>query len=348
MRMIVWFLLSCKRQLKHVFFVILLILMPLALLSFQQVEKQDSGKILIGVFSEDREMVPEIIDSLLKQDGMFEFYVSESEDKLKEDVITRYAECGFVFADNFKQKLDDRKFKRSIIAYNAPSSIMHSLSKEVVFASVIEVYGQDILKQFIEESELFEGEDKDRLYQELQNNYGNQTRNGTTFSFRYETLSTQPIEESVARIAFPVRGMLAIYLFVIGIFSAVSLRKDEQKGLFIALPFGTGFPCKLAVLAAPVFLAGISAWVTLIATGNHGGLMKELIYLFLYMIMILVFSYVLKVIVRDPVLLCGLIPVFILASFVICPVFFDFGQWVPGLKPFRYLLLPYYYMSMGG
>lgn len=346
MKILMWFLLSCKRQLRHGFFIMILLLMPVMLFAFSQIEKQDSGKIRIGVFSEDREIVPEIIDKLLEQDGMFQFYICDSQQMLKDDVAARRAECGYEFVDDFKEKLDRRKFKRSIRVYSAPSTIMADLSKEVVFASVIEVYGEDILEQFVEGNELFTAFDEIQIKEDLGQIYEKQRSGGGTFSFRYETWSTQPIEGSVARIAFPVRGMLAVYLMIIGVFSAVSLLKDEQRGLFIALPFGYGLPCKLAVLAAPVCLAGISALITLFVTANDRGIIKELTVLVIYLAMTVVFSYLLKMIVKDQVLLCGLIPVFILASLIICPVFIDISQWIPEAELFRYFLLPYYYMKM--
>lgn len=348
MSVITWFLLSCKRQMKHNFFVVLLILVPLALFGFSRVEQQDSGKIRIGVYGGNEDLVPGILRSLEEQDGMFEFYRCDSLQELKDDVASRRAECGFVFTEHFKEKLDERKIKRLIEVYSAPSTIMNQLSKEVVFASVIEVYGKSLLKQFVDESEIFSDMDKDQLWVELQEAYAAQGRDGKTFSFHYETQSTQPIETSTARIAFPVRGILAIFLMVIGIFSAVSVRRDEQNGLFLALPYGSGLPCKLAVLAAPVCLAGISTLSTLAVTGNFGSAAKEMMMLLIYLVMVILFAFVMRAVVKDPVLLCGLIPVFILTSLVVCPVFFDFSQWLPVLRVFRYFLLPYYYISMAG
>lgn len=348
MSVITWFLLSCKRQMKHKFFVVLLFLVPAALFGFSRIEQQDSGKIRIGVYGGDEDLVPGILRSLEEQDGMFEFYRCDSEQGLKDDVAARRAECGFVFTERLKEKLDERKIKRLIEVYSAPSTIMNQLAKEVVFASVIEVYGKSLLRQFADESEIFAEMDNEQLWAELEEAYAAQGRDGKTFSFRYETLSTQAIETGTARIAFPVRGMLAIFLMVIGIFSAVSVRRDEQSGLFLALPYGAGLPCKVAVLAAPVCLSGISALITLAVTGNLGNAVTEMTLLLIYLVMIVIFAFVMRAVVKDPVLLCGLIPVLILASLVVCPVFFDFSQWLPGLHVFRYFLPPYYYILMAG
>lgn len=345
MKIITWFGLACKRQLKHPFFIVMLLLMPAALWGFSRLEQQDSGKIAVALYGEEQELVSEISSNLTAQDGMFQFYVCESEQMLKDDVASRKAECGYMFTEDFKKKLDERNFKRSIKVYAAPSTIMEELAKEVVFASVIEAYGKVILEQFLDQSDIFTAPDMEQLQNELIGIYELQQRQGRTFSFRYETLSTEPIEDSVARIAFPVKGMLAIYLMVIGMFSAVTVMKDQRRGLFVTLPYGYAIPCKLAVLAAPVFLAGVSAWLTLLVTGNAEAIWKEAAALMVYLLLVTFVCYLWKLIVRDPLLLCSLIPIFILASLVICPVFFDIGQWLPGVAKLRYLLLPYYYIG---
>ena len=344
MRIWTWFWLSCKRQLRHAFFVAALFLVPVCLYAFTQVEEQDSGKILIGMYSEDTEFVPEVFDVLLAQDGMFEFYICDTEEMLTNDVISRKAECGYVFKAGFKEKLDDRDFKRAILVYSAPSTIAADLSKEVVFAGLFEVYGEYLLEQFAGESDVFAGMDAEQVRAELVDAYRDEMSSGSTFSFQYETLSTEPIEAGTARIAFPVRGMLAIYLMIIGLFSVVALRQDEERGLFITLSHAERVPCKLVSVAAPVCMAGISVLLTLLITGNFDHGIGEIPLLLMYIIMIVLVSYLLKLIIRDPVVLCGLIPIFILCSMVVCPVFFDVSQWVPELKAMRYLFLPYYYM----
>lgn len=345
MRVFTWFWLSCKRQLKHMFFIVALLLVPLCLLAFSRLERQDSGKIKIGVYSEDADFVPEVFDVLLSQDGMFEFYVCDSGEMLKDEVASRKAECGFVFREEFKGKLDDGDFKRSIMVYSAPSTIAADLAKEVVFAGLFEVYGEELLERFAEESGIFADLDSGRVQAELLTAYHHEMSNGSTYSFQYETLSTEQIEGGTARVAFPVRGMLAIYLMTVGLFSMVALRQDESRGLFITLSHLERIPCQLASAAAPVCMAGGSVLVTLLVTGNADHGVGEVPLLILYMIMIMLVSYILKLLIKDPVVLCGLIPIFILCSLVVCPVFFDVGQWVPAIRAVRYLFLPYYYMN---
>ncbi len=51
---------------------------------------------------------------------------------------------------------------------------------------------------------------------------------------------------------FPVRGLMAVYVFTTGLYGAVTLCGDERRGLFLPLPGRIGGACRFASLAAPV------------------------------------------------------------------------------------------------
>ena len=48
---------------------------------------------------------------------------------------------------------------------------------------------------------------------------------------------------------------------------------------------------------------------------------------------------------RKPGFLAALIPVFILASLLLCPIFFDASVFLPGAAGMRKLLPPWWYLS---
>ncbi|WP_312445848.1 ABC transporter permease [Lacrimispora sp.] len=348
MKIWIWFILSCKRQLKHSFFVVMLLLMPLLLLGSKRLEQTDSGKIRIGVYQADSEedISEKVIARLIKQDGMFQFYECSSRQNLQDDVAARRAECGYIFTENLKQKLDDKKFKRSIEVYSAPSTISAGLSKEVVFSHLIDVYGEEILAHFVTTEEIFADFNKDQIRQEIKDIYQEARSNGSTFSFRYETLSAEVIEEGIGKIAFPVRGMVAVYLLVVGLFSAVTLIQDERKGLFIPLSNSYRLSCKLTSMAAPVVLSAVSGLITIFVTSNWTDFWKEITFMFIYTVAIVVFGYLCKMAVRDPEVLCGFIPFFILGSLIFSQVFIDVTKWIPETAPIKYLFLPYYYLKL--
>lgn len=165
---------------------------------------------------------------------------------------------------------------------------------------------------------------------------------------------------------FPVRGIVAVYVFVAGLYSAAVSLADERKGLFLALPASCRIPCQLAAMAAPASLAALSglaalasggslgtghpgqgaaaAWPGLL--GQPGQLMEEIAIMALYAAAVVLFSWALRMVCRREAVVCCLIPFFLTGSLLFCPVIVDIGRYIPAMNHVGRLFLPWYYLRM--
>lgn len=346
MKILIWFRLSCKRQLKRPVFVLLLVLLPVLVYGAGRLEQQDETGISIALYGEDEGITEAIIEKLVSSQGMFTFYKSESKEALETEVASRKAECGYVFSEGLEEKLDSRTFKRSIGVYSAPSTVTASLSTEVVFSAVIEIYGRELLEDYMTSSQLFAEFEAVDVWAETEALYDKYYQNGSTFSFRYETLGRGPEETGTTKAVFPVRGITAVYIFVTGLFSAVMLCADEKRGLFIPVAWPVRVWCKLASMLAPVALASISGFCGLWLSGKLEGTGMEIGAMAVYGLAVVLFGYLMKLLVPNPVILSSMLPFFILGSLILCPVFLDVRQWVPQAEILSRLFLPYYYLKL--
>lgn len=344
-RIFIWFWLSCKRQCKRPAFLLLLFLLPAVLYGARYLEAEDQEGIAVAVYAEEDGLSQDIVDNLLKHDGLFRFYESESEEALQEDVAAKRAECGYVFSKGLKERLDQDDFKRSIGIYSAPSTVAASLSAEVVFAGLMEVYGRDLLEDFVRTDDLFAMLDADKTWAEIEPLFEKRYNDGSTFSFAYQTMDQVPVEQTGKGAIFPVRGLMAVYIYVIGLFAAVTLGMDEKKGLFIPVPSRQRVFCALASMMAPVMLAALSGLAALWLTGAVEQLPKEAGTLFVYVCGVVLFGYVLKRLVKSQQVLVSLIPFLAMGSLVFCPVFIDAGKWIPGVDKAGRFFLPFYYLQ---
>ena len=303
----------------------------------------------------------ELLEALTKQEGdeedadgsgLFRFYECGSEEEVKAQVASRQAECGYVFSGNLRGKLDEGDYKRCIRVYSAPSTVLADLSTEVVFAALMKLYDREIFLDYVMEAqvlrdsggesgwggEAFDGgmepggaEGLETLAGEL---YDKWLASGSTFRFayRYQNRGGQGLDSeggTEAAGVFPVRGIVAVYLLLVGMYSAVMLGYDEEKGLFLPLSSGRRLVCRMAVLAAPVFLAALSALGALRTGGCFGDLAREFGVMGVYVLAVCGFSYGLKIICRKPQVVCCLIPLVLVGSLVFSPVFVDIRQFFP-------------------
>ncbi len=267
-------------------------------------------------------------------------------------MASRQAECGYVFSGNLRGKLDEGDYKRCIRVYSAPSTVLADLSTEVVFAALMKLYDREIFLDYVMEAqvlrdsggesgwggEAFDGgmepggaEGLETLAGEL---YDKWLASGSTFRFayRYQNRGGQGLDSeggTEAAGVFPVRGIVAVYLLLVGMYSAVMLGYDEEKGLFLPLSSGRRLVCRMAVLAAPVFLAALSALGALRTGGCFGDLAREFGVMGVYVLAVCGFSYGLKIICRKPQVVCCLIPLVLVGSLVFSPVFVDIRQFFP-------------------
>lgn len=184
--------------------------------------------------------------------------------------------------------------------------------------------------------------------------YDKWMNNGSTFRFEYRRLSRaerekeregKKVEQEPVRV-FPVRGIVAVYLLLAGLYSAVMLGTDEQNGLFVPLSPGMRLACRLAALAAPVFLSALSALGALKTGGCMQEPVREIIAMGSYVVAVCLFAWGMKSVCRRPQAVCCMIPLFLVGSLVFTPVFVDIRQFLPALGWVEKLFLPSYYLRV--
>lgn len=346
MRIWTWFCLSCKRQLKHPGYLILLLLLPFVLYGAKKAESGGEEGVRIALYVEGGDLAEQTVDTLMEKGGVFEFYRCASVEELENEVSSKRAECGYIFYKDLEERMNAEKYRRSIGLCTSPSTVVSPLASEVVFAALMEQYGRLLLKNYAVEEQAFEPLDKDLAWNELENLFDVYQTNHSTFAFAYDTMDGGNMEEVSVKTGFPVRGVAAVMVFISGIFAAVMLLEDEKKGLYIPVPYSLKIWCKGASVLSLVVLAAVSGLISLKVTGNMGRFGYEAACMAVYAVSVSLFAFLLKSVVRNGAVICCLIPFFIIGSLILCPVFLDVGQWMPEIKMVQKLFLPYYYLKM--
>lgn len=366
---LIWLWLSVKRQLKRPLFVVFLLAVPAVMVFLSRLEQADSGRIAVAVYAEDETLAPEVIGLLESAEGVFEFYTVPSAEAVKEDVAARRAECGYIFGEDLKGKLDSGNYRRCITVISAPSTVLAELSTEVVYARLIEVYGRELLKTYSEEGEGLSFLPEEERWEALEPLYEKYASNGSTFSFEYVTAeeafgedapgvagalqgtdsaawedAAERAENAGGLAGLPVRGVGAVCMFIMGLFSAAWLVKDEESGLFAAVSGNWRSFCRAVSAGAPVFLLGLSVLAAVFFSGGGGNLLKEAALMAVYAVLVAAFSMALERLLGRAEILLGLLPFLAIASLVVCPVFADLSYFVPAFRLLRLLFVPYYYL----
>lgn len=339
-----WFFLSLKRQAGRLHVLLLLLLLPACLWGFREAGEEEEEKISIALYAGESEWNRQVAEELLADGGSFSFYLSGSEETLREDVAARRAECGYIFPENLKERLESGNYKRSIALVTAPSTVADKLSSEVVFSGLFSVWGRELLKRFSASLEPLRGAE---LWEELEPLYDKYLENGSTFAFRYETSGGGTFGGPSVKTSLPARGIVSVFVFVMALTAGVTACEDERRGLFSLLSGARREAAVAACLAAPVLLSCASGFLGLLAAGeiSRAGWGRETALLLAYGAACTLFSWALCRLLRNPLLMACLIPFFIIGSLILCPVFVDLSPFIPAAGTAGRLFLPYYYLK---
>lgn len=343
-----WTFLLCKHILKLPIIPIMLLLIPAFTLIVQALPKEstDSG-VTIGVYFEsDDELSCGMRNKLLNGETAFSFTSYDNRDSLINDVLLGKLECGYVFDSEFSPKIQKGKYDEAIMVIQSPSTLFRSAANEIVFSSLIQLSGYEILGKYVDIEELPVSQ-REEAKASLFASYDAYCNSSETFHLDIMTtggISINDDGDSNLGITFPLRGLLAILTFLAGMTGCVAWLKDKEQGLFAPRPrtFHTLSRILYPLLPAVLFL--LCSEIALFISGSAYSLSTELLLAIRYIILITVFANLCCLILKRSTLVISLIPVLILGSLIFCPVFVNVESFIPMLRFVSHLFLPRYFL----
>lgn len=335
------FILLCKRQLTQPVFFLLCLLLPASCLFVRNLERHSATSLCIGLYAAE----PDELTSACFADlsagnrrNALSFQIYTDTKAMRNDVANGSLDCAYAFGRAFYAQLLEKNYKKLITCYVSDSSIMEDLSREVVFASLFRILGEDIVVSYAEDADIFAGKQEAIALRKISALYDKYNKGEEVFSLNYQYLDTHTEEPVISSyVAMPVRGLIAVLLFISGLTGGVSYLADREKKLPV---------CAAHCILIPLLFMGISACITLWLTDEAGNCWHELFALMAYLFLILVFVRLLLLFIKKPALLSASIPVFALGSLIFCPIFINLGAILPFFAIMEKLFVPYYYLLM--
>ena len=349
MRYLIITWLFIKRLIKNPAFICVLVIMPLLVTMFNKVNTKDEKRILIGVYNdnEEEDLSKLICENLKDKEGYLKFLVYTNKAEMIEAVEAKKLECAYIFPSDFKDRLDNYKIKKCITCIESPSTILSSLSDEVVFAGIIREYGKNIALDFAKENNIDIG-DGTKSSENIARNYEKFNTPEKTFSIDYKYIETDGdnSEESKDKTTtYAIHGMVSVLILISGLFGAVKWFDDEKKGLYSSFNSKTKVIIGFISILAPTVLMSLSGIVTIYLSNTYTYISREVIAIGLYTLLVCGFSYLLKLIVKSGTDISVILPVVTIGSLIFCPVFIDTSKFIPFISWINKLFPSFYYLN---
>ena len=341
-RTLAWCRILGKRQLKRPSFIAILLCMAILAISLRIISKDVTASISVGYVSNDAA----IQDNLNAHEGIIKFKEYTSAEELKKAVSSSSIQCGYIFDDDFTDKLLESNTTELVELIEVPQNVISMLSNVVIIATVMDTMACEILVEDVLNQEIFAGISAEDI-ESLKNYYEMYSSNGSTFSFDYNALYEDYKGSSnsiniFSYLVTPVRGIVAIFVFIIALTSGLSWYKDKNNNTYANIPLSKRPFLKLLNISIPTVIAMFTGFLSLLLAGICDNYLDEIFTMSIYGLLCIVFTYILSSIFNEYIY-CGLIPVFILGSIICCPIFFNLANIIPAIKYLQNIFMPTYY-----
>lgn len=343
-KMFIWLWLFTKRLYKKPTFLVLLALIPLLVLGYSTVARQDSGVVSIALASYDNEdrLTNAIMDDL-GESKLISFHRCDTPEKAMQLLETGRVDAAWIFpaklVDKFCKFINSPFNPSFIKVVERQSTIPLKLAREKLSGAVFAHCTPQLYLNYIrrEIPQL-----KNVADEELLKHYEAIKVDGRLFEFSFmDGTNADELLEKSSYMTAPVRGLLAVVVVLCGLAGAMYAMQDEKRGTFAWLPERKRPFAELAGELICTANASVAMVIALALFGVTEHWLREAVNLLLFILAVCAFSMLVSRLCVSLRVLCTAAPVLLVTMIAICPVLFDLGQFYQ----LQLLFPPTYYIN---
>ena len=339
-KLLLWFAMLSKRLYKKPTFLVLILLIPILLFGYMAIADGESGMMTVGLVSQEEDPITrEIFTDLKQEEKMLSFQIFETVQEAELLLESGKLDAVWIFPGNMAEKID--AFARKPTASNAFIKVLERegnvatvLVREKLSGGIYPYLSQRIYIHSLREvaPELSELSDDELLEYYMATDL-------TVDLFDFEGSAAQSKETSY--LLSPVRGLLGVLILLCSLATAMYYIRDKENGTFAWVSKRWQFLPELGCHLASSLHVSAVCLICLVIGGLAGNIWTELLVLLMYSLCCSVFAMALRQLFGSLRSLGTLLPLVMVMSLAICPVFFDLGV----LRQAQYALPPTYYIN---
>ncbi len=341
-----WTHLLTKRLFHKPMFLMTLLLIPLFVIMLRLSLQPEDAMLQVALYTDNTDAhSPEagLISQLVNiSHHSIHFYSCDTLADLQADVQNHQASCGYVIPDHLDEQLQQHEIRGTAIitAYHPKDSLETILVDEIVYSKIYRELAYRIAYRHIYEQTKQEPDNRLRaLYEQYHQDYS-----FIQFEYADGTLNQILNQQDTNYMLLPVRGIVSVLILLAAMTGTIFWYDDHAHKIFLRLTDSQQSMVKLLYSLIPGVLAGIVGFIAILLTGYAGPLLQECISLGLFLPGVCAYCMFLRELLRKQSIYLSAIPISVVGSILLCPVFVDLSSRLPLLKPLRILSPVYYYL----
>lgn len=362
----IWICLLSRRLWKQPAYIALLLSIPLVGYAAGMMERDEKGGAVVAVCVEDSIWSEAIISGLTEReaDSVLRFEFCNDSGEVKRRVAGEEADCGFILPEDIDVKVSGGKWRKSIPVYETSASSITGMAEERIASVVFRLYSEYHYAEYMEQISPSAAKFAMEAYEK-------HLADDSTFGFRY--LFDDPDgqlnydknvgnDNSVNTTVFPVKGVLAVLIFVSGMCGMLEYEKDKSEKRFLRmapkiLTYMVNVWISTVFVSAAVLLClwiseGVRSCGDFFSMGdifsvwNARMWAEQIVHLVIYQCMILAYCVILRVLLHRQETIAVAIPILTLGSLVCSPVFIRMGSYMPVFAVLEKIFPVSYYLVL--
>lgn len=359
---IIWLRLLAKRLWRQPAYIGLLVLIPILGYAVSAMEQGERGGAEVSVCVEKGTWSSQIKDGLQTQnaDSVLEFVLCDDAETVEYSVVSGTADCGFVIPADIEERVMEEDWRKCITVYETAESSITGMAKERISGVIFQLYSEQCYGDYMEQIS------KD-IAEFAVDAYEVHLTDDSTFGFRYMNDNQYSQYNSDAdgtydTAVFPIKGVLAVVIFISGMCGMLEYDKDRQDKRFLRIApnwltyavdvWMTTLFVSVAVVVCLWISDGVRAWdegfsiAELLSVWSVNVWLSQIGQLIVYQCIIVLYCSILSMILRRPETIAAAIPILSLGSLVCAPVFINLGAYLPVFAVLEKLFPVTYYLKM--
>ena len=331
---IVRYLILQKRLLYRKSYLVMVFSVFLFVLVLRGVKLQDSSVLTVSIALEENadETARELYDNLVSADMVLMYEKYDTPKEAINAVISGKADEAWIIPADLAGLISgfakDKKVTSPIQVYGREHSVIQYILREILEAQLYRYIGEELFVNYSNENLGFVSEDfksyipKDEVFK------------------MYEIGASEEMNQPGYVIA-PLRGMIALWMIISALASAMYYIYDEKNGLFVFWKTKSSFLREFFYIFFIVFDSSVIALIGILLGGVFTKPVWEIAMMLVYDIILVFFAMFIRRILRKEMIIGIFTPVIISLCAIFSPVFID-------AKPYEALcrcIPPYHYLK---
>ncbi len=330
---LLWLYMLNKRLYKKPSFVIILAGIVLLGAAFSYFAGDDSTILRIAVCG-DGEYISDFVSDLKSEESIIAYKLFKSENEAMEAIENGACDCVWVLPTDISSAAKAYAERGEVIAelIQREDTVFLRLARERLYAALYPYISKAVYTDFINDSfGAVNKDDTDKFYNEMH------TR-GDIVNISF--INSADTVEDISLVLSPIRGILAIAIFLCAYSALMNYKKDRISGMYSRINENRHSYIAMLNIFLASANAGACVLISLGVSKIFGTFSAEILAMLIYILMCVLFCTLIGELVSSVNILGALMPVFSIMMLALCPIFIN----VKRMHALQLVLPPYYYL----